>query len=306
MIVVWPSTVIHSVRIGNDDLVYLFFGGSFYFTTRWWFQKREIDLSLAAVTSALGVVTKVNALVLFAILGLLILFRLAVVEKERRPSAYLKRGALTVGLALASFAIALGSAVRESLAGSRPSVLIGNSESVTSALTVGNRAENYLWLDVPNFVNRPFTSPWDDAFGRQWFWNYLFKTGLFGEFHFDSPLVWNLAVCISIAFLGILAYAIGGALVRGFVLDWLPVTLTMALITASIAALRIRHPQASSNDFRYVLPVLTPFLLVYVRSVMTCWERGWVRVAKWGAALGWIFAALSIVFILAIAGTKNP
>lgn len=306
LIAVWPATIIHSVRIGNDDLVYLFFGASFYFTTRWWTRKRERDLHLAAVASALGVVTKTNALVLFGILGLLLLVHMAGRERERRPLVYLKRFAPMVVLALASFAIALGSAIKDTLTGKRTSFFVGNSDWVTNKLIVGNRAENYIWFDLPAFVNHAFISPWDDPPGRQWFWNYFFKTSLFGEFHFDSILVWNLAVLISVAFLGLLVFAVGSEILGAFGLAWLPITLTMTVLVASLAYLRMRHPWAPSAEFRYILPVLTPFLLAYLRGLTRCDERGWVRIARGGALLGWIFAGLSIALVVAIAALRKP
>lgn len=306
LVVLWPSTMMHSVRIGNDDLVYLFFGASFYFTTKWWFDGRDRDLTLAAVSAAFGVVTKTNALVLFVILAILIAVRLALVEKERRPLAFVQRGWVTVGLGVLSFGVALGTAVRDAIAGTRPSVLIGNS--VSTKLLVGNRAENYLWFDVPTFVSHAFMNPWGDAEGRQWFWNYLLKSALSGEFRFDSIPVWNIAVCVSIVFLFLLAYVVGGLLAGegGGRVRWLPVTLTAAVLVASLAALRARHPNACSNDFRYILPVLTPFLLGYVYAITEFWRRGWKKLAARGAMLGWLFAGLSVALIVAIGTIKNP
>jgi hypothetical protein len=68
------------------------------------------------------------------------------------------------------------------------------------------------------------------------------------------------------------------------------------ILFAGLAALRMTLPMACSNDFRYILPVLTPALYLYVRGVIVFRERGWTRLATTGALAGWSFAACSALF----------
>jgi hypothetical protein len=306
LLLVWPSTVIHSVRLGNDDLTYLLFAATLYFASRWWLGSRDRDLYIAGAFAGLGMVTKTNSLLLFAVLGVLFVVRLAFVDRERRAMTYVRRawpiGAFFVG----SAAVALGGAVVETLSGKRPSLLVGNAGGITALLDVGNRADNYLWFDLGTFVTQAFTSPGDDAKGRQWFWNYAFKTGLFGEFTFAHPVLWNLAVLLSITFLLLVVLAVIG-LAIGRASEWLdelPLLVVVGLLTLGLAYLRMSMPKACSNDFRYILPVIAPFLYLVVKAVIVYRRRGWTRLARVTCALGWAFALLSAAFFVVVAAVE--
>jgi hypothetical protein len=300
---VWPSSIIHSVRIGNDDLFYLTFGGGLYFASRWWLLGENRDLNLAALCAAFGMVTKTNSLLMFAVLGVLFIGRVALVERERSLGVYVKRSWPTATLLVVSTALALGGAALDSIRGHRDSFLVGNAHTQPGGLAVGNRAENYLWFDVRTFVNRAFTDPWNDEGGRQLFWNYTFKTGLFGEFRFEHPWLWNLAVVLSVLFLVLLAFVVVGAFLSKASewLDELPLVLTAGALVAGLMLLRMSVPLSCSNDFRYILPVLAPFLYGVVRSLTLLRRRGWTGLAALGTVTGWLFAALSSAFFLILA-----
>ena len=86
LILLWPSSILHGARIGNDDLVYLFFAAGLYSLSRWWFEGRDRYLYLAALAGALGVLTKTNIVLMFAVLGVTFLVRTLVIERDRRLS----------------------------------------------------------------------------------------------------------------------------------------------------------------------------------------------------------------------------
>jgi hypothetical protein len=309
LILVWPSSVIHSVLVGNDNLTYLFMGAGLYFASRWWIRGERRDATLAALSGALGVVTKTNSLLVFVVLAVLLAARLA----ERRykgqpirPRRVLQQAWPALALAVASSALALGRSLVDTLAGRQSHVLVANAHRLTPELLVGNRAENYLWFDTRIFVTQAFTSPWDDGKGRQLFWNYLLKTGLFGEYHF-ADATWNLAVALSVMFLGVCAYVIAGTLRRPLS-DWyreLPLFAVAGGLLASLAALRMTLPNSCTGDFRYVLPVLVPFVWWYAREVGEYRARGWIKAAAASAALGWLFAALSVAFVVVVAISES-
>ena len=301
LLLVWPSTVIHSVRLGNDDLTYLLFGAGMYLASRWWLGARDRDLWLAGLFAGLGMVTKTNGILMFAVLGVVFVVRLFV-DRERRAMTYVKRFWPVAAAFVLSTGIDLGGAIVDTLAGRRASVLVGNASAIPESLNVGNRAENYLWFDLGTFVKQAFTSAGDDAKGRQFFWNYAFKTGLFGEFTYNHPLLWNLAVVLSVAFLILLVLAvIGFCLSRAKEwLDELPLVVAAVLLTAGLAYLRISMPKACSNDFRYVLPVIAPFVYLIVKAAIVYRRRGWTRLAQATSALGWAFALLSAMFFVVL------
>jgi hypothetical protein len=302
LILLWPASILHAARIGNDDLVYLFFSGGLYWASRWWFEGRDRDLYLAAFVGALGVLTKTNIVLMFAVLGVMFVVRLLVIERERRLLVILRRGWPMAAILLSSTALALGRALVETLTGRQQSVLIGNMGQLTDDLIVGNRAENYLTFDLPLLIHQPFTSPLDDDKGRQFFWNYLFKTSLFGEWEVDHPWARLLAVALSVTLLAICMHVLLGTLLRvgRAWLDELPMFLTFGFLLLSLILLRIKIPRSCSGDFRYVLPVLTPLCFWYVRGIGTYQERGWVTGARVASLLGWVFVWLSALFILVI------
>jgi hypothetical protein len=298
LMLLWPSSVVHAVRIGNDDLAYLFFGAGLYFASRWWLSGRDRDLGWAAVAAGLGVVTKTNDLLVFAVVAVAFVGRLGFVERQRRLAAYVRRGALVAGLMVASSAIALGTALRDFAAGVRPHLLIANADMTPAQLAVGNDAKNYLWLDLRGFVWNPFTSAWDDALGRQWFWHYVLKTSLFGEFSFGGAWCRGLAVAASVLLVDVVAVLVAGVVMRR-ARDWvdtLPLDLAVGLCVVSLVLLRMSLPRACTGDFRYILPVVGGCACAYVLTLSRWHARGWPRVATATAGLGWAFLATTVAF----------
>jgi hypothetical protein len=279
LLCVWPSGVIHSVRIGNDDLFYLWFAAGVYFASRWWVGGRDRDLHVAAACGALDPERKVRTLVRRAWPGTL--------------------------LFLLSTGAALGRALVDMHSGKRSNLLMGNVHDLQNNLLVGDRAQNFLWFDTKTFVNEAFMSPLDDAKGRQFFWNYTLKSSLFGEFSFAHPQLWDLAVVLSVLLLFVAACVLlGFALSRRD--EWLsdlPAIAATATLFASLAAIRAALPMSAVGDFRYIVPVLGPALYLYVRYLLLFRERGWTRLALTGSAVGWSFAACSTLFFAILTAT---
>jgi|HubBroStandDraft_6_1064221.scaffolds.fasta_scaffold29732_2 hypothetical protein len=304
MLCLWPSGVIHAVRIGNDDLLYLWFGAGVYFASRWWIVGRDRDLNFAAACGALGMFTKTNSLLLFVLLGVLLVARFFS-DRERRIGRYLKRAWPSALMFCLSTGVALGRAVIDTASGKRSSVLVGNAGRLQADLAVGNRAPNYLWFDTNIFVTQAFSSSFDDAKGRQFFWNVTLKTSLFGDFAFDNPHLSDLAVVLSLLLLFIVACVLLGVALSS-PKDWLrelPALVITATLVSSLAALRVSIPMACSGDFRYILPLLTPALYLYVRSLTLFRERGWTRFSGTGAFVGWSFVACSALFFILLTAT---
>lgn len=293
----WPSAVVHSARIANDDPLYLCFGAAFYFVSRWWLSGRDGDLNWAAAWAALGMVTKTNALLLFVVLACLFAVKL-VSDPQRRLAAYARRALLPSVLFLVSSGLALGRALLDTLGGRRGNLLVGNADRLPASLLVANGAANYLWFDLKSFVTQPFVDFGRDDSGREFFWNYALKTSLFGQFDFPSVPLSNLAVWMSFLLLVIVGCFLLGmaATPRGGWLEDLPATGTVAALVLGLAALRVSKPALSSNDFRYILPILAPFLYLYGHAVVRFCERGWSRLAIAGAIGGWCFVGSSAIF----------
>jgi hypothetical protein len=304
LLLLWPSSVLHSVRIGNDDLTYLLFGGALYFASRWWLARPEgkrAHFLAAAGFAGLGMLTKTNSVVLFAVLGVLLVARI-LHDRERRVRVLIAWTAPLALLFVLTAAAALHESVAGALAGQQGNLLVPNTHLNSTALEVGNHARNFLWFDFKTYLGEAFTSPWEDEKGRQFFWNYLVKTSLFGEWTYARTAASDLAVLLSIGCLLLLAVVVVRVLLlrRAQLFDELPMLVTAVLLVSSLALLRMKIPSSCTGDFRYVLPVLLPLAYGYVRGLACLRGRGWRRVATASLAVGWIFAGLSVAFIAVV------
>jgi hypothetical protein len=296
LLCLWPSGVMHSVRLGNDDLFYLFFGAGLFFAARWWQGARDRDLHMAFAGAALATLSKSNGLILFMVLGALLGLRIF-----QDPDRSVRRHARRIGPGALMFlgvtGVTLGRAALDTLSGKRSNFLVGNTDRLTKALAVGNSAANYLWFDVKMFVTHPYASSWVDDTGRQYFWNFALKSALVGSFEFDGVALSNLAELMAFSLLALLGVtAIGLARDKR---EWepeAPLWSTIALGMASLAALRMSVPMACSNDFRYVWPIMVPALCLYVRSIARLGNTGRTGWAWFGEAVGWGFFLESVGF----------
>ena len=287
----WPLMILVAPRIGNDQMFYLLhilclWGGINYLN-----KGRGKYLIVSVIASALAMWTKTTAAVtigmvfLFAVCGYVQNFRLL------RPSK-------SELVAWALFAALVVGVILQKLLGGDD--LVGNASGLNSRLRVGNEAFNYIFFDLRNFITHPFTSAWNDELGRQYFWNYTFKSALSGEFELSRvALGRTFATLVSVTFLGLLVYA-----VRGFwktrlkTIHWLLLMQGGAFI-AALMFLRIKLPFACSNDFRLIAPAILSFIPFVAMGVNV--EGGSLKWRVLGYALvaGFVLSTV-ILYILAM------
>lgn len=244
----WPVLILAAPRIGNDQMFYVFHALCLWGGVRYLNSGRGKFLVLASVSTALAFWTKSTGVVT---IGVLFLFA-AMGYVKNAVSLKPKKSEL---VSWALFALMLVGIAIDKFVGDAN--LVGNSQSLHSGLKVGSTASNYLFFDVKTFMTEPYTSPWRDEMGRQYFWNYALKTSLFGEFILLKNATGTLlATLISGSFLGLVIYA-----VRGFwetrlkAIHWILLLQGVAFF-AALASLRNKIPFSCSNDFRYIVPVL--------------------------------------------------
>ena len=250
----WPLMIMVAPRIGNDQLFYLLhvlcmWAGISYF-------KKGLGryLIAAVVSSALALWTKSTGSVSLCMVFVFAVGRFFTADGFRKPS----KSEVVAWIMFALVAVAF---VAQKVFGSE---LVGNAGALNSAMRVPNEAFNYLFFDLRNFLENPFTHGWDSSMGRDYFWNFALKTSLFGEWMMlQTPAGRLLATIMSVLLLGIIVYAIRGFWKTrlGFV-HWV-LLLQGAAFIAALMALRIKYPFACSSDFRYIVPALlsfTPFV----------------------------------------------
>jgi hypothetical protein len=272
----WPLMIMVTPRIGNDTLFYLMHVLCMWAGINYVKNGCGKYLIASVAASALALWTKSTGLVSVGMVFLFAVSGFLANKQLHKPSK-------TEIVSWVMFVVLVIAFVIQRLQGGE---LVGNASALNSSMRVPNFAFNYLYFDLRNFLEYPFTSGWDSAMGRDFFWNYALKSSMFGEWSMlptTNGRFW--ATMMSVFLLGLIVYAI-----RGFwktrlnLVHWLLLLQGIAFI-ASLMALRIKYPFACSNDFRYILPILlsfAPFVAmgVTLKESSTSWKVcGYITVA---------------------------
>lgn len=284
----WPCGIIQSATIGNDVALYASAAIATWFTLRWWRSGSRLLLFGASGFVVVSLMCKSNAIVLAAALGFLAGLRL-LRRPDRRRWVDMGLVAIVVGAgAVLSLAARLYYYWRGELGG----WLVANANGLPDILRVPLHPGNFLLLpaDLKIFLTTPWLDSFDDASGRANFWIYLMRSALSGEFSFIGQQARLIALLWGALLLGLILLPLRalGRCTRPQLWRDAPLLASGLLWLASLLALRIRIPYACSNDFRYILPVLVPFMVWAARSGMV------ERAALFGMALS------STLFFIAI------
>ncbi|HWV14372.1 MAG TPA: glycosyltransferase family 39 protein [Cellvibrio sp.] len=293
----WPVSVIHSPRVGNDAILYCFLTAGLYYLFRWYQQDNKRDLMIASICAALATTSKANGEILIAAIVLVGLYKMI---RSRQWATYFKM-AIAPGLVLfIGFAITVLPGLLLNLQGKREFLYFEDASGVSSANLVGNTAANLLWFDAKIFITEPFADPYDDRMGRQYFWNYLGKTGIVGEFKYDGKLATNTTIICSFLAVWMMLYIIVGFyhMRREDIKRQAPLILTGFLLWAGVTYMRVNVPV--NIDFRYIVPALVSFCALYAVSIVTFRERGATRLANTGLAMAAAFTLSSIAFVFGL------
>ncbi len=283
----WPSAVIHSVRIGNDGLLYFFSAAALYHSIVWYRYERCRDLLWTSIAVSLAVLTKSNGAVLVLYLWILVALKRS---REKAPSRnFVRTGAAAFAVSLIALVAEAGPKIWAFARGKSAHWLVGNSPlSINPALYVSNIPENYFRFDLSTFLTVPYSGAWTDEGSRQLFWNYFLKSALFGEFAFQSDEKMVLAKGVAALFLAMIVLAAFGARhIRRNIEEPAPIVLSFALLLFAAPLFRAAIPIASAADFRYSFAMLIPGCILYTQGA------GLPRLA-----VGWSFVTYSIAHML--------
>ncbi|HEX5127092.1 MAG TPA: glycosyltransferase family 39 protein, partial [Rhodocyclaceae bacterium] len=267
----WPVGIMHSVRIGNDAMLYATVAVGMFFLVRWWRRQQTSDLLWMSFCVMLAFLSKSNAAAFAATAGALVAWRVVRPGKSERKKQWLNMAIFTA-FAGCGVVLSLASKIYYYLHGQIGNWLIANVTGQDNALRVPVTIKAFLPLDIPTFLTAPWMRAYVDASGRGNFWNYLLRSALTGEFDLPGNMQIGIAYVWGVLLLTLIILALRR--VSWPVIDWrshscrrhLPWLLAAALWLASILALRVEAPFASSNDFRYVLPMLVPILMWFAWS----------------------------------------
>jgi hypothetical protein len=302
LIVFWPYSVHNSVRLHNDTLVCAFMAIAVYFLVAYWQEERPRQLYLAALFTALGVITKSSAYpVAFAIAAVLGLrfFR------SRDKIRYLRR-ALLAGAIIAG-ALAFNAHGKETPRSKESPIchkILGNACDIGKHQWVENKPKNYLWLDLPTFLAQPYAIAEKDTSGRKYFWNHLLKSSLFGTHNTtpDAETAFELNRVVA-KWMNVDLLAMNAILVLGAVLfarrralrRFGAALLCLASFGAFMIAFRAMIPAPHHTDFRHVFPA------VILMGTLYAAVSGRLRATplrRLGPLLAAAFVAMSIFYFV--------
>jgi hypothetical protein len=279
VLAVHPSLVLMSPRVNNDVLVALWLFLAVALAGRWWREGRSRDWIGSVLAVSLGLLTKSTAILLLPVLGLLLLLRRGETWRSR----------LRLGAAALVMLVVLAGwfhAERFAVGGQRD--LAGNLGELSPWLALEADAGALLTFHPGRVLAAPYVNPVIPGADRDHFWEYFFRSSLFGEFSFGRvPLL--LARALIVAGLALAAVALLG-LVTAQLRDRreaLPHTLLLLVVLAGHLLYLSTAPFSTSQDFRYSVVLLIPLLFFLTRA-----PRPALPVFPGGA-----FSLLSLLFL---------
>lgn len=212
LLLFWPSGFINGFRVGNDAAFYFWFAGALYFGHKWFIGGAKRDILWSVAFSSLGFVTKTNLAPLIGVQIALIGFRWF---KKSCPALNLRVLAAIGTMFLASFLASTADNYYYAIKnGKKDWYLAGifNLDfQMDKRLYSENHIANYIAPDMDRWFRSPYIDSRDDATGRANYWNYLFKSSMFGEFSFTTPVKKNtLAPAMSFLLVPLLILALAG------------------------------------------------------------------------------------------------
>lgn len=297
----WPSGIIHSIRIGNDLGVYACYGLAFFYTIKWWKKRDSATLFWASLWMAASLLSKSNGLAVAGVLGILVLLHIYSSARKKHlfqqnKTKLIRDVAIAGGLFSCAILLNFADNVKHYLDGTSEDWLLSNvSEMINPGLKVNNEVKNYIIFDSATFLEQPFISTWEDKYGRQYFWNFVLRSSLSSEYFFNGKWMelWGIINGV------LLLMMIAGTLI--FYLQQQPQTSwnkikrlsyknapwIMALVFPFILLLayRIKVPLSCNTDFRYIYPVIVPILFFALQPWYTQQKLPIARILTLGAPL---------------------
>lgn len=284
---VWPSFILASPRLGNDILFYAMHVVAFWGCIRY-IKTNSAKYFIAAIAAAAGAYwTKSTGAVTFGVIGVTALVHLV-------PKFFMKWNKWDLVSLITMVAVG-GIVLCRILLGN----VVGNAGGLDNSVLVQNDPGNFLFFDIRSFIVNPYTDPWHDELGRQFFWNYLAKTSLFGEFKLLTtvPGLW-LASLVSVSFLVLLGFGIFGFVKTKWDKVKILLTAQAVFFFAAMIALRLKFPFSCSNDFRYIVPVLLSCLPWVGEGIGGCSTATKAKVCGLSAVV--VFVVCSSVLLMSL------
>jgi len=293
----WPSGIIHGARITNEIAFYLGYGMAVYWMYRYLITTAKEEsrhyLLFALISSLVSIFIKINAV------GTLPLLLATHLLKHRSIKVHTKYLFIIV---ICGATFVLGAMVPYFFQNNHRPLLsrITKSDQISQSLYIGNSYTTYTHFDQNTFLRVPFISPWEDVSGRKYIWNYFFKSSLFGEFQFNTPVNKFLGILISYAAFCIVLYMFSGLILihRKDLIRVCFFCLHLGILLLMFFVYRYNFPSSCNTDFRYIYPVLISFIFFYGFSLEKFTHHRATPILFIGYLLAWVFVILVTVFFV--------
>lgn len=260
-----PGLIAFSSRINNDVLQQLFSFLAFAFLLRWWTRGLLRDWSGAVLAMSLGLLTKMNSIVL-ASLALVLLLLTDQLSWKKKLSCLL--------IIVVFFGALTGWFFKKRVFNEGQRSFVANMEGSTD-LKVANTYLEYLTFNPVGILDNPFVSSREDETRRKNLWEFLFRSSYFGEFRFDERLEGISAILLLLGMALVPLFLLGvWADIRYNAYATLPLLVTIALLLLSLIVLRILVPYSSAQDFRYISLLSVPLTYYVILGAATLREIG--------------------------------
>jgi hypothetical protein len=292
LVVFWPSSIIHSVRVHNDALASLLMIASIYWLAEWDRRGERRDFYAALAAAALALLTKASAYAVAATLLLFVFLRLR--SKQEPLRASVQRCALSI-LVLAA-AGGLAASLRDS-GETVCQTLLGRACSGRYVPPVADTLGRFIAFHPGDFLSHIETEP-ADPFLNRFLKSILFGVQPLGE-DFDGPRHAALAGIFSGLLLIMVGVCLLGALgMRAPTLRRHRVYLAAPLILFGfLVGFRLLAPNEFHEDFRHIFPALVPLCLAYAKTTAR-WGSHRRALKYGGRAIALAMAFSSFVFFL--------
>lgn len=284
LLLCWPASIHLACKVSNEPLYFAFYAAAFYFMLRWYYENKPSQLVAALLLAGITLTVKSSAIFLFLLCGVFMLVA------WRRGRFQLNSLSNVQCIAVANGLLAL--------------VLINCWQIISNPISAGKLsrhwgyglpepypASHFMFMDVWYYLRIPFVN-WSR---NQSFWDYLFKTSIYGEYVWFWP---NVAMVLNGLLLVMVLYTF---------LPWLsarrnewrgllPLALGLLLPVIFLIIFMAWKHAPPNQDARLIYPALVCFIAWFGRSLSLAFERGALGLMGLGIGLPISFSTLSLVF----------
>lgn len=298
----WPTNIIHSVRITNDTLFYVFYALVIFFLIRWLEENNNRHFYLSILFSFLAFITKTHGVITFALVASCVIYNF-IKDRKRLDNFkfYFKISGILIAVFLIGFSASrLGPRTIDKIygEGQKSNLLVWNVAGLDQGLFTENKVKNYIYFDTKIFLTEPYIDNWNDKHGRQYFWNFLLKNSLFGEFFFNGAIVENVAIGMSALLLAMFFWVIGSmffsvkeSIKNNFILKINAIFLLFAFLAHRIIL-------SANADFRFILPILISYCSFVGIGILEYRRKGLKNLEYTGYVISILFIFISVLFFI--------